>query len=378
MIIGVPKEVKVQESRVALTPDGAKMLVSLGHTVFVENGAGVLSGFSDEEYLNAGAKITDARGAWNAELVIKVKEPVKKEFCHFRKGLILFTYLHLAPNKPLTRKLLSFRVTAIDYSTVQLPDGSFPLLRPMSEITGKLAIRKAAQIREKKSGLLLGGTSKFPPEHVLIIGGGNVGVNAAEEALAMDARVTVIDLNPKRVSWLREHLRHFIKPQSLYSAIRYQQVVCEIQNAKMLENLLPHCDIVIGAALIPGAETPHIVTEEMVKTMKKGSVIIDVSIDQGGCFETSRPTNHNRPTFTKYGIIHYCVTNMPALVPRTSTMALTKETFSYILELANKGLERAMLDNHALAKGINIHEGKITNQSISKNFGKYKPPEVRT
>lgn len=375
MIIGVPKEVKVQESRVALPPEGARALVEAGHEILIETSAGHGSGFSDREYKRARARIVDQETVWSADLVLKVKEPVKDEFRFFRNGLILFTYLHLAPNKPLTRHLVASGVTAIDYATVQLQDGSLPLLRPMSEISGKLAARKAAQIREEKSGLLLGGTSKIAPEHVLIIGGGNVGTNAAEEALGMNARVTVLDSNPGRVKWLLEHLRRFIKPQNAYSAIRHQQLRCEIQSREILERLLLNCDVVIGAALIPGAEAPHIVTKDMVKKMKKGSVIIDVSIDQGGCVETSHATDHDNPTFTKYGVIHYCVTNMPGIVPRTSTFALTNETLPYILKLADKGFEQAVREDPALARGVNVYKGQITHDELPENLGRYTPLE---
>ena len=378
MIIGVPKEVKVQESRVALTPEGAEALVDVGHRVLLEKTAGRGSGFSDHEYRKMGARIVTQEEAWSADIVLKVKEPIEEEFDFFRAGLVVFEYLHLASasGRQLTRQLKSSGVTAIDYSTVQLPDGSLPLLRPMSEISGKLAIRKAAQIREEEFGLLLGGTSKVAPEQVLILGGGNVGVNAAEEALGMDARVTVLDSNPERVAWLREHLRHFIKPQNAYSVIRYQQLACEIQSKERLERLLPFCDVVIGSVLKPGAVAPKIVTRRMVKSMKEGSVIVDVSIDQGGCIATSHETDHNKPTFREYGVLHYCVTNIPGIVPRTSTIALTNETLSYILEIANKGIVRAVQENPALALGVNVYKGKTTNEALARALRhKYTPLE---
>jgi alanine dehydrogenase len=365
MIIGVPKERKIHEFRVALTPEGTRKLKEHGHTVLVEKSGGEGSGFSDKEYETAGAKIVNAKTTWMvAQLVLKVKEPIKGEFKFLRRGQILFTYLHLAPNPELTNELLKKGVSAIDYATVQLQDGSLPLLRPMSEITGKLAIEIGSELLRNETGILLGGTEKVKPAEVLILGGGTVGTNAAEDALKLGAKVTIFDSNPKRVQWLQSHLQQFVHTKG--TDVRSPQLLCLLQNEYALCRALPACDLVIGSALIAGAKAPHLVTEEMVKTMKKGSVIIDVSIDQGGCFETSHPTNHKEPTFIKHGIIHYCVTNMPGSVPRTSTLALTNETLPYILELADKGFERAVHENPALALGVNIHQGKIAHPALAE------------
>lgn len=373
MIIGVLKERKISESRIALTPDNVKKLVGHGHKILVEESAGKGSGFSDEEYKNAGGGISDAFTiAREANLIVKVKEPFRggflglfpNEYRRFREGQIWFTYLHLAPNKRLVRALLESGVTAIDYATVQLPDRSLPLLKPMSEITGKLAIQIGAELLRKKSGILIGGTLKVKPAEVVILGGGTVGLNAAEDALKLGACVRIFDINPKRIEWLEENLCKHVWFAGM--DVRYQQLWCIVQDQKKLAALLPSCDLLIGAALVPGAKAPILVTQEMVKTMKEGALIVDVAIDQGGNVATSHPTSHRNPTFTKYGVIHYCVTNMPGSVARTSTLALTNETFPYILELADKGLERAIKENLALALGVNIHKGKITHPELAK------------
>lgn len=368
MIIGVPKETKTLEQRVALTPNGAKKLVELGQTVYVERSAGQGSRFSDEEYEKSGARIVDMRSSWAADIVLKVKEPqcafVTNEYQYLHQGQILFAFLHLASNRHLTHELCKRGVIGIDYATVQLPDGSFPLLRPMSEIAGKLAISEASHLLAHSRGMLLGGTVKVTPVNVTIIGGGTVGTNAAEDALKLGARVRIFDVNQRRVEWLKEYLRQFVTLQGL--DVRYQQLWCMTQNYNFLWGLTPTTDLLIGAPYSAGAKAPLLVTKEMVKRMPKGSVIMDIAIDQGGCVETSHPTNLEHPTFVKYGVVHYCVTNMPGLVPRTSTIALTQETLPYIVELATKGFERAVRENLGLAGGVNIYKSRITHEGLAK------------
>jgi alanine dehydrogenase len=363
MFIGVPKEIKEEEYRVGLTPNGAKALIAAGHKVFVESKAGDGSGFPDEEYKAAGAEtFSSAKEIWQkSEMIIKVKEPQESEFNFLKPDLILFTYLHLAAFPKLTKVLQKQEVTAIDYATVELEDGSLPLLKPMSEVAGKLAIQIGAHFLEKKHGgrgILLGGTEKTTPANVLIIGAGNVGSNAAEVALGMGAQVTLVDRNATKLEFLKGKFSQYAERLSilLSSDINFEKAITQTH-------------LLVGAVLVAGDKAPKVVTEEQVKKMKKGSVIVDVAIDQGGCIETSRPTSHNDPVFIKHGVIHYCVPNMPGIVPRTSTLALTQETLPYALEIANKGFIAAAKENSALTRGVNVYKGKITYQRLAEIAG---------
>ncbi|MDR5684058.1 MAG: alanine dehydrogenase [Armatimonadota bacterium] len=359
MRIGVPTERKDQEYRVGITPAGVIQLVQAGHEVVIEAGAGEGSGFADEEYRRRGARITrDAAEVWGCDMVMKVKEPLPEEFDHLRPGLVLYAYLHLAAEPVLTDALVRSRAVAIAYETVQLPDGDLPLLTPMSEVAGKLAIQEAAYHLKRTrggKGTLLGGVTGVAPGTVVIVGGGVVGENAAKVALGMGAQVTVLERNPRRMAFL-DHVLHG----------RIQTVM---SNPYTLEQAVAYADVLVGAVLIPGARAPRLVTEEMVRTMKPGSVIVDVSIDQGGCVETIRPTSHSDPVFTKHGVIHYGVTNMPGAVPRTSTFALTNVTIGYALAIANKGWERACREDPALARGLNVVDGKIIHAGVAEAHG---------
>lgn len=362
MIIGVPKEIKVGENRVAVPPLGAERLVNAGHRVLIEGGAGEGSGFSDEDYRNAGAEIvgTPAK-AWRAELVVKIKEPIESEYGFFHKDLLLFTYLHLAHPElsELTRKLMDGRVTAIAYETVQLSDGSLPLLEPMSEVAGKMAAQVAAHYLESTyggRGILMGGVPGVSPCNVVVIGAGTVGWNAAQVALGMGADVTVINRGMKRLHRLAETLGS-VHPGNLSTLKLTPQTIKEN---------LEDADVVVGAVLTSGARSPILVTREMVRDMKPGSVIVDVSIDQGGIFETAHPTTLENPVYMEEGVIHYCVTNMPGAVPHTSTMALTNVTMPYVLEFADLGFIEAVKKHAALAKGVNIYDGHITNQNVAE------------
>ena len=372
MIIGVPREIKVGEGRVAATPAGVSMLVKAGHEVLVGRDAGEGSGFTNAEYEDAGAKIVSKPDeAWKADLVLKVKEPLKPEFKFFREGLILFTYLHLAnPGlRELTENLMDKGVTAIAYETVQLPDGSLPLLEPMSMIAGKMAIQVAAHFLERTHGgrgVLMSGVPGVELCNVVIIGAGTVGWNAAQTALGMGANVIVLDRGVAKLRRLAETIG-LIHPGNLTTLA---------SNPHNLRKALREADVVIGAVLTPGARAPILVTRDMIKEMKRGSVIIDVSIDQGGIFETSRPTTHENPVYEEEGVIHYCVANMPGAVPRTSTIALTNVTAPYALELANLGFIEAVRKNKALAKGVNTYAGYITNPRVAEAHGlEYKPLE---
>jgi len=356
MIIGIPKEVKDNEYRVSLTPGGAETLTQAGHTVLIQAGAGEGSGFADEEYAEAGAKIVSgAAQTWNqAEMVMKVKEPLLQEFEFLREGLLLYTYLHLAAEPEVTKQLLERKVTAIAYETVQLPNGSLPLLTPMSEVAGRMAVQVAAHYLEKMNGgrgKLLGGVPGVRPSDVVVIGGGTVGVNAAMMALGMGAHVTIIDINADRLRYLDEVL-HGKNLTTLSS------------NPRNVADSVRHADVVIGGVLLPGAKAPHLVTREMIKTMAPGSVVVDVAIDQGGCVETARPTSHSDPVYVVDGVIHYCVTNMPGAVPRTSTYALSNATLPYALKLANLGFAEAMKSDSALAKGVNTYAGHVTCEGV--------------
>lgn len=356
MKIGIPKEIKNNEYRVAMTPAGVMTLTGVGHEVLIEAGAGAGSSFTDEDYKRAGATIVStAAEAWDADMVMKVKEPLESEFAYFREGLILFTYLHLAPEPELTKALLDKKVVAIAYETVQLANRSLPLLTPMSEVAGKMATQIGAQYLEKLGGgkgVLLGGVSGVPRAKVTIIGGGIAGTNAAKIAVGMGANVTIIDLSAERLRQLDDLFGNDV--QTLMS------------NPFNIAESVRTSDLVIGAVLIPGAKAPKLVTEEMIKSMQPGSVVVDIAIDQGGIFETSdRVTTHDDPVYVKYGVVHYAVANMPGAVPRTSTIALTNNTVPYALEIANKGFIRACTQNPALQLGLNTVDGQLVYEAVA-------------
>jgi alanine dehydrogenase len=356
MIIGVPKEVKDHESRVGVTPAGVHALVAAGHTVLVEHNAGELSAMPDEEYQTAGAEIVGgAPDVWRlAGMVVKVKEPVEKEYRHFREDLVLFTYLHLAPLPALTDALLSNKVTGIAYETVRDRAGTLPLLTPMSEVAGRMSVQVGAAYLEKEHGgrgVLLGGVPGVQPGNVVVIGGGIVGTNAAKIALGMGARVTLIDLNLNRLRELDD--------------IFGGRLLTIASNSYNIERAVCAADLVIGGVLIPGAAAPKLVTKAMVAKMKKGAVIVDVAIDQGGCIETARPTTHSDPSYVVDGVVHYCVTNMPAAVPNTSTLALTNATFPYLLKLAKLGANAAIREDNGIAEGVNTFNGVLTYKAVA-------------
>ncbi len=355
MIIGIPKEIKNNEYRVAMTPGGVEALVGAGHAVLVEAGAGEGSGFSDAEYAHAGAKIVTQAQAWmDADMVMKVKEPLPEEFQFLRPNLLLFTYLHLAAVPDLTRELVVKRVTGVAYETVQLPNRTLPLLMPMSEVAGRMSVQVAAHYLEKMNGgrgKLLGGVPGVRPADVVIVGGGIVGINAALMAMGLGALVTILEISPERMRYLDE--------------VMHGRVVTLSSNPRNIADSVRHADVVIGAVLLPGAKAPKLVTREMIRSMKPGSVVVDVAIDQGGCIETARPTTHSDPVFVVDGVIHYCVTNMPGAVPRTSTYALSNATLPYALKLANCGLVQAVQDDPALAKGVNTYQGHITCEGVA-------------
>jgi alanine dehydrogenase len=358
MIIGVPKEIKDNEARVGVTPAGAKALTEAGHYVLVETKAGAESGFPDEEYQNAGAEIVgDAGHVWGkSDMVVKVKEPIESEYVFFREGLVLFTFLHLAPLRALTDKLLESKVTGIAYETVRDRRGTLPLLMPMSEVAGRMSVQVGATYLEKERGgrgILLGGVPGVPPAHVTIIGGGIVGTNAARIALGFGAKTTLIDMNLNRLRELED-----IFGGRLYTLA---------SNSYNIANATREADLVIGGVLIPGATAPKLVTREMVSRMKPGAVIVDVAIDQGGCVETARPTSHSNPSYTVDGVVHYCVTNMPGAVPHTSTLALTNSTFPYILRLANLGAREAIRQDAGLAEGLNTWHGVLTYRGVAES-----------
>jgi len=358
MTIGVPKEVKDHEARVGLIPAGAKTLVDSGHRVLVQTNAGAASSLPDNEYQEAGAEIVPtAEALWSqSDLVVKVKEPEPSEYPFLRRGLVLFTYLHLAALPELTTKLLETRVSAVAYETIREGESYLPLLTPMSEVAGRMAVQVGAQYLEAPNGgrgILLGGVPGVAPANVVILGGGVVGHQAAKVAVGLGAHVTIIDRNLER-------LRHL---DDIYSS----QIVTLASNLYTVRESLRHADLVVGAVLIPGASAPKLVRRDMLGPMKKGSVMVDVAIDQGGCFETSRPTTHTDPTYVVDDVIHYCVTNMPAAVPHTSTFALNNATFPYLLQLANQGLERAVTNNSALREGVNTYQGHITYQAVAES-----------
>lgn len=354
--IGVAKEIKSQEYRVALTPAGALELVQRGHDVTVEQGAGVGSGFADEAYTAVGARIADVDDVWgSAELLLKVKEPIEPEYRQLREGLTLFTYLHIAADEPLTRALLDSGITAVAYETVETSDRRLPLLAPMSEVAGRLAPQMGAWALEKAHGgrgILLGGVPGVPPAKVIVLGGGVVGLNAAIIALGMQADVWVLDRSVDRMRELEIALDG--------------RVTLAMSNRLQIEEVLRDADMVIGAVLVPGALAPKLVTREMLNLMRPGSVLVDVAIDQGGCFETSHATTHDDPIFEVEGIVHYCVANMPGAVPVTSTKALTNVTLPYVEAIADKGMPRAIVDDTALARGVNTLGGKLTYEAVAE------------
>ncbi|WP_101845050.1 alanine dehydrogenase [Halobacillus sp. Marseille-P3879] len=356
MRIGVPTEIKNNESRVALSPAGVQHLVSMGHEVVVETGAGVDSGFTNNQYKEAGAEIVStAEETWAMEMVMKVKEPQPVEYTYFREGLILFTYLHLAAEPELTKALVESKVVGIAYETIQKEDGSLPLLTPMSEVAGRMAAQLGAQYLEKPKGglgVLLSGVPGVKRSKVAIIGGGVVGTNVAKIAIGLGANVTILDLNPDRLRELDDLFGNDVNTL--------------MSNPLNITETVGESDLVIGAVLIPGAKAPKLVTEEMVKSMKEGSVILDVAIDQGGIFETvDRITTHDNATYVKHGVVHYAVANIPGAVPRTSIIGLTNVTVPYALEIAGKGYAKASLENYAIMKGINTLEGAVTYQAVA-------------
>jgi alanine dehydrogenase len=359
MIVGVPKEIKTEENRVAVTPTGISALVSRGHKVLIEKGAGEGSGLSNRAYEVTGATLIDsAQEVWQqADLIMKVKEPQLSEFPLMRKGLILFTYLHLAANETVTRELLNRKVTGIAYETIQLDDGSLPLLTPMSEIAGRLSIQVGAwclQAENGGRGILLGGASGVRPGKVVILGAGIAGTAACQVAAGMGAYVSILDINPTKLRYVHDILG--------------SHVTTLMSNRANVEEEIVDADLVIGSVLIPGAKAPKLISRSLVQRMKPGSAFVDISIDQGGCAETSRPTTHLQPIYMEEDVVHYCVTNMPASVPNTSTYALTNSTLSYGLELANRGFPQALARNKALAKGLNTYDGKITHEGVATAF----------
>jgi alanine dehydrogenase len=356
MIVGVVKEIKPEENRVALTPAGASVLVSHGHEVWVERGAGAGSGMSDREYEQAGARVArSAREVWSrAEMILKVKEPLPAEYRYLRPGLVLFTYLHLAANPELVRELCRRGVRAVGYETVELDDGSLPLLAPMSEVAGRLSIQVGAWCLQKQTGgigILLSGASGVRPGKVVVLGAGTAGSNAAQIAFGLGAHVSVIDANPAKLRYLHDILGGHI--------------TTVMSNRANIEEEVRSADLLIGAVLVPGARAPRLVTRSMVRRMRPGSAIVDISIDQGGCVETSRPTTLESPTFVAENVVHYCVTNMPSIVPRTSTYALTNATFAYALEIADKGLRRALLEHAPLRRGVNVYDGHVVHPGVA-------------
>ncbi len=364
MVVGVPKETKVAEQRVALTPAGARALSDAGHDVLVETGAGTGSSFRDEEYAAAGARVVDVVEVWEkALLVLKVKEPVAEEVARIREGQTLFTYLHLAPMPDLVRALQRRGVLAIAYETVERADGSLPLLTPMSEVAGRLAIQEGAHYLGRAyggRGIMLSGVPGVPPGNVVVLGAGTVGLNSARIALGLGADVSLLDINLDR-------LRH---ADDLFGG----RVVTLASNAFNIEQVTQRADLLVGAVLVAGARAPRLVTEALVRRMKPGAVIVDVAVDQGGCIETIHPTTLLEPVYTLHGVLHYGVTNMPALVPRTSTFALTNATLPYALDLARKGTERAVRESAELARGVNIWRGRVVYPAVAAAVGEAPLP----
>ncbi len=360
MIIGVPREIKTNENRVALTPSGAEILKAHGHTVLVEDNAGVGSGFNNQDYIAHGVEIVKtAKEVFDrAEMIMKVKEPIAQEYPLIRKGQLLFTYFHFAADRVLTEAIIKSGSIAIAYETVQKSDNSLPLLIPMSEVAGRMAAQEGAKYLEKTQGgrgVLLGGVPGTEPAEVVVLGGGVVGTNAAKIAAGLGAHVTILDVSLPRLRYLDD-----VMPKN---------VVTMMSNPYNIRKLIKRADLVIGGILIPGAKAPRLITREMLKDMKPGSVIVDVAVDQGGCIETCKPTTHENPTFVVDGVVHYCVANMPGAVPMTSTIALTNATLPYAVQLANEGYEKAISANAELRAGLNIIDGHVTYQGVADAFG---------
>ena len=360
MIIGVPKEIKNNENRIALTPAGAAELVKRGHEVYVQAGGGSGSGFPDEDYIAAGAQmlptIEDVYGI--AEMIIKVKEPIEPEYKLIKKGQILYTYFHFASGEELTNAMLANGSICLAYETVELPDRSLPLLVPMSEVAGRMSVQEGAKYLEKTFGgygVLLGGVPGVLPAKVLIIGGGIVGTEAAKMAAGLGADVTIMDVSLRRLRYLDDIMPANVKTM--------------MSNEFNIREMVQTHDVIIGAVLIPGAKAPHLVTKDMLKTMRPGTVLVDVAVDQGGCFETTKATTHADPTFVIDDVLHYCVANMPGAVPRTSTIALTNATLPYAVQIAEKGWKQACLDSEPLRKGLNVVDGKVVYKGVAEAFG---------
>lgn len=367
MIIGVPKEIKNNENRVALTPAGAMELTKRGHEVFVQSTAGQGSGFTDDDYTAAGARISPTIEATyeQAEMIMKVKEPIEPEYSLIQPGQLLFTYFHFASYEPLTNAMLKSGATCLAYETVENPDGSLPLLVPMSEVAGRMAIQEGAKFLEKPmggSGVLLGGVPGVEPGRVLILGGGVVGTQAAKMAAGLGAKVTIMDINLHRLRYLADVMP--VNVDTVYS------------NEFNIRRYVANANLIIGAVLIPGAKAPHLVTRDMLKEMIPGTVLVDVAVDQGGCIETCKPTTHEAPTFVIDDVVHYCVANMPGAVPYTSTIALTNATLPYAIQLAGKGWQQACQENEPLKLGLNVIDGQVVYKSVAEAFGlKYTPVE---
>ena len=365
MVIGVPKEIKQAENRVGLTESNVRQLVESGHQVLVEAGAGKGSSIFDEDYESAGAQVLANKEEVyrRAQMIVKVKEPLPEEYDLLREDQILYTFLHLAPEPKLTQALLKQKVKAVAYETIQAEDGSLPLLTPMSEVAGRLSAQIGAVYLQKDhggKGVLLGGVPGVFQGHTVIIGGGTVGVNAAFIAIGLGSKVTILDLNPTRLEYISHHYHGRV--QTLYS------------NRENIEGAVRTADLLIGAVLLAGSKAPKLVTKQMIASMSEGGVVVDVSVDQGGCIETTRPTSHEDPTFVYEGIIHYAVPNIPGIVARTSTYALTNVTFKYALDIANKGLEKAVKESPALARGLNVYKGKVTYEPVARDLGlDYEP-----
>ncbi|MBN2080125.1 MAG: alanine dehydrogenase [Spirochaetes bacterium] len=364
MKIGVPREIKIREYRVAVTPAGVRAMTAHGHRVFIEKNAGIGSGMPDADYVKAGAIImNEPDDVWSeADVIFKVKEPVEPEFDRMREGQIIFTYLHLAADEKLTRRLLDRKVIGIAFETVQLEDGSLPLLAPMSEVAGRLSIQMGCSCLEIKNGgkgYLLSGVPGVSPANVVILGGGISGINAAHLAVGMGARVTILDVNINRLRYLED--------------IFHSKAATLMSNSSNIEESVSLADLVIGSVLIPGARAPRLITRDLLSKMKPGSAFVDIAIDQGGCSETSRATTHDDPIYLENGVVHYCVANMPGAVPRTSTLALANMTLPYVLAIADKGWERAMDDDRALAKGLNVCGGRLTCCRVAEAFNMEYP-----
>ncbi len=360
MIVGILKEIKADENRVALTPGGVEVMCQHGHTVLVETNAGMPSGFDNATYKAAGAEIVDkpAEIFNRSEMLIRVKEPQTAEYQLMKRGQIYFSYLHLAASESVTRAMIDRGAVCIAYETIQSPDGTLPLLKPMSEVAGPMAIQAGAKYLEMAQGghgVLLGGVPGVDPGTVMIIGGGSVGLNAAKLGSGLGAKVYILDINLDRLRYL--------------SDVMPSQCITLMSSPASIRDVLPQADVVVGAVLVPGSKTPTMITKEMLPMMKKGSVLVDVSIDQGGCFETSRETTHADPTYTLDGIVHYAVSNMPGALPRTSTLALNNSTLPFAVEIANKGWKTAMRDNPAIKAGANVVDGKVTYKGVADAFG---------